>query len=59
MWDVLKVYDVGGRLLNGMNVLYKDVEACQGKCQTSESFGTQGAVNQGCVMALCSIWMAL
>lgn len=40
MWDVLKVYVVGGRLLEGVKVFYKNAEACVkvgGK--VSENFG--------------------
>ncbi len=28
MWDVLKVYGVGGRLMNGVKAFYKDAKAC-------------------------------
>ncbi len=28
MWDVLKVYGVGGKLLNGVKAFYKDTNTC-------------------------------
>lgn len=28
MWDVLKVYGVGGRLLEGVRAVYKYAEVC-------------------------------
>ena len=28
MWDVFKVYSVGGRLLNGVETLYKKANTC-------------------------------
>ncbi len=50
--DILKVYGVGGSLMNGMKAFYKDVKACikvNGKI--SEIFGIQQAVRQECVMS--------
>ncbi len=34
MWDVLKVYDVGGSLMNGVKAFYKDAKTCQGKLRS-------------------------
>ncbi len=52
MWNVLKMYGVGGSLMNGVKAFYKEAKACinvNGK--TGESFGIQGVVRQGCVMS--------
>ncbi len=53
MWDVLKVYGVGGRLLNGMKAFYKDAKACiTVNGGTGENFKIIRGVRQGCVMSL-------
>ncbi len=52
MWDVLKVYGVGGRLMNGVKAFHKDAKACiKVNGETGESFGIQGGMRQGCVMS--------
>ncbi len=52
MWDVLKVYDVGGKLLNGVKAFYKDANACiRVVGGTRESLIIKGCVRQGCVMS--------
>ncbi len=49
MWDVLKVYGVGGTLMNGVKAKY--AKACtKVSREISESFGIQGGVTQGCMM---------
>ena len=39
MLDVLKMYDVGVRMLNGVNILHKDANAIKVNKERSESFG--------------------
>ncbi len=40
MWDVLKVYGVGGSLMNGVKAFYKDAKAhVKVNGETSESLG--------------------
>jgi len=51
MWDILRMYGVGGRLLSGVKAFYKGANACvkvNGK--VGESFGIHRGVRQGCVM---------
>jgi len=52
LWDVLRMYGVGGRLLSGVKAFYKGANACvkvNGK--VVESFRIHGGVRQGCVMS--------
>ena len=52
LWDVLKIYGVGGQLLQGIKSFYKGANACvkiNGKL--SESFCIKTGVRQGCVMS--------
>jgi len=52
LWDVLKVYGVGGKLLNGIKAFYKDANACvRVNGEMSDSFRIQMGVRQGCVMS--------
>ncbi len=47
VWDVLKVYGVGGSLMNGVKAFYKDAKACiKVNGETGESFGIQRGVRQ-------------
>ena len=42
MWNVLTVYDLGGRLQNGVKAFYKDGKTCiRVNGETNESFGIQ------------------
>ncbi len=51
VWDVLKMYGVGGSLMNGEKAFYKDAKACiKVNGETSESFRILVRVRQGCVM---------
>jgi len=52
MWDVLKIYGVGGPLLNGIKAFYKEASACvRVDGEMSESFNIRVGVRQGCVMS--------
>ena len=60
MWDVLKVYGIGGKLGKGIKAFYKDASACvKIEGDLSENFQIQGGVRQGCVMSpwLFNIYM--
>ena len=52
LWDVLKIYGVGGKLLNAVKAFY---ENCRAKVRVnyveSESFSISVGVKQGCVMS--------
>ncbi len=52
MWDVLRVYGVGRRLLDGMKAFYRDANACvKVKGQMGERFKMNAGVRQGCIMS--------
>ena len=52
MWDVLKVYGVGGKLLNGVKAFYRNASACvRIDGEMSDCFAIKGGVRQGCVMS--------
>ena len=52
LWDVLKIYGVGGQLLNGIKAFYKEASACvRVNGEMSESFDIRVGVRQGCVMS--------
>ena len=60
LWDVMKIYGVGGKLLRAVQAFYENSRACvkvDGEC--SESFGINVGVRQGCVMSpwLFNIYM--
>ena len=60
MWDVLRIYDVGGSLLNGIKAFYRDAKACvKVNGEQSETFGIQKGLRQGCGMSswLFNIYM--
>ena len=51
LWDVLRIYGVGGRLLNGVKAFYKDANASvRVSGGMSDGFEIQMGVKQGCVM---------
>jgi hypothetical protein len=52
LWQVLMIYGVGGRLLNGIKSLYGDSEACvRINGVEGEWFKIESGVRQGCVMS--------
>ena len=60
LWDVLKVYGIGGKLLHAIKSFYKCSESCVRVCQEeSEWFEVKVGVRQGCVMSpwLFNIYM--
>ena len=53
LWEVLRIYGVGGQLLNGMKAFYERASACvKVDGETGESFEIKVGVRQGCVMSL-------
>ncbi len=55
LWDVLRIYGVSGRLLDGVKAFYRDVSACvRVKGEMAECFKIKAGLGQGCVM---SPWM--
>ena len=60
LWDVLRMYGVGGRLLRGVKSFYTDSRACVRVGQSeSEWFPVKVGLRQGCVMSpwLFNIYM--
>ncbi len=52
LWDVLRVYGVGGRLFDGVKTIYRDASACViVKGEMSECFNIKAGLWQGCVMS--------
>ena len=52
LWEVLKIYGVGGQLLQGIKAFYQNASACvRIDGELSESFGIRVGVRQGCVMS--------
>ena len=52
LWDVLKIYGVGGQLLQGIKAFYQGANACvKIGGELSESFCIKTGVRQGCVMS--------
>ena len=50
---MLRMYDVGGKLLNGIKRMYVDSLACvRFKWGESERFRIDSGVRQGCIMSL-------
>src|SRR5678815_5150370 len=62
LWQVLAIYGVGGRLLNGIKIMFDDSEACV-KINEVESdwFDINNGVMEGCVMSpwLFNLYMDL
>src|SRR5678816_2810754 len=52
LWQVLVIYGVGGRLLNGIKSMYDDSEAC-GRINgvNGDWFRINSGVRQGCVIS--------
>ena len=52
LWQVLRMYDVGGKLLNGIKSMYlNSLASVRVKGGESEFFRTNSGVRQGCIMA--------
>ena len=52
LWNVLRVYGVGGQLLEGIKAFYRNASACvRVDGEVSESFSVEVGVRQGCVMS--------
>ncbi len=48
LWDVLRIYGVGGRLLDGVKSLYRDASACvKVKGEMGECFKIKASLRQG------------
>ena len=60
LWQVLRMYDVGGKLLNGIKSVYVNRLTCVRvkRCE-SECFRIDNGVRQGCIMSpwLFSVFM--
>ena len=51
LWQVLRMYDVGGKLLNGIKSIYVNSLACvKVKGDGNECFRIDNGVRQGCIM---------
>ncbi len=49
--DVLRIYGVGGRLLDGVKTFYRNASACVAvKGEMGECFKIKAALRQRCVM---------
>ncbi len=60
LWDVLKIYGVGEKLLRAVKSFYEEASACvKIRGETSEHFGIKVGLRQGCVMSpwLFNIYM--
>ncbi len=54
LWDVLKIYGVGGKLLNTIKFFHEHAFACvKISEETSEHFEIKVGLRQGCVMSPC------
>ena len=52
MWNVLRLYGIGGRLLRGVKSLYVGSKACvKGGNEVSEWFPVRVGLKQGCVIS--------
>ncbi len=52
LWDVLKIYGLGGKLLRAVKSFYEEASACvKISGETSEHFEIQVGLRQGCVMS--------
>ncbi len=60
LWDTLRVYEVGGQLLEGIKSFYENASASvRMNRELSKSFSVEVGVRQGCVMSpwLFNIYM--
>ncbi len=52
LWDVLKIYGVGQKLLSAIKFFYEEASACvKISGETSEHFEIKVGLRQGCVMS--------
>ncbi len=52
LWNVLKVYGVGGQLMEGIKAFHWEANACvKVDGELSDSFAVRVRVRQGCVMS--------
>ncbi len=52
LWYVLKIYDVGGQLMEGIKVSYREANGCvKVDGELSDTFAVGVEVKQGCVMS--------
>ncbi len=52
LWEVLRIYGVGGRLLSAMRSFYEEASACvKISGETSEHFEIKVGLRQGCVVS--------
>ncbi len=52
MWDVLKIYGVGEKLLSAIKCFYEDASACvKNTDETSEHFEIKMGLRQGSIMS--------
>ncbi len=52
VWSVLRIYDVGGQLLKGIQVFYREANACvMVEGEFSDSFAVEVSLRQVCVMS--------
>ena len=49
---MLRIYDMGVKLLNGIKSMYVDISACVRINGESEQFRIDSGVRQGCIMSL-------
>ncbi len=60
LWDILKIYGVGGKLLSAINSFYEEASTCvKISRETGEPFEIKVGLRQGCVMSpwLFNIYM--
>lgn len=52
LWDVLKIYGVGGKLLSAIKSFHEEASSCvKISGETSEQFEVKVGLRQGCVMS--------
>ena len=59
LWQVLRMYDVGGKLLKGIEIMCISVAYVRVKGEESECFKIDHAVRQDCILStwLFNLWM--
>ena len=56
LWQVLRMFDVGGKLLSGIKSMYIDSSACvRVKGGESDWFRVDIGVRQGCILISCPL----